>query len=155
MVAQKLINQIQELGYRFELVGDNIKFVYTKGGQTPKEAIPIFMQVREYKQEVVGYLQWQQSQEQDAIDKVLNIFDGRIVGIKPPEEPKERTCEPTESDRELERYIGRPSMNLNGYKCIRCGSVGERYCLGKGLDRKWYWGWQCLKCRPYSEHERN
>ncbi len=155
-VAQKLINQIQELGYRFELVGDNIKFTYTKGGgQTPKEAIPILRQVKEHKQEVVEYLQRQPSGSQDDIDRILAIFNGRIVGTKPPEKSKERVYEPTESDHKLDQYIGKPDANPNGYKCMCCGSIGERYCLGQGGDKKWYWGWQCLRCRPYTEPERN
>ena len=157
MIAQKLITQIQELGYRFELVGDNIKFTYTKGGRTPKEAIPILMQVKEHKQEVIGYLKRRPLKDQDAIDKILAIFNGRVVGVRPPNKPKEVMYEPTESDFKLDEYVGKPSMNPNGYKCMNCSSIGERYChcLGLGHGGKWYWGWQCLGCRPYTEPERN
>jgi hypothetical protein len=56
MTIQNLLNQIQELGYRFELVGDGIKFTYTKGSKTPKEAIPILRHFKERKQEVIEYL---------------------------------------------------------------------------------------------------
>ncbi|KXK28785.1 MAG: hypothetical protein UZ01_02525 [Candidatus Brocadia sinica] len=132
MVVPKLINQIQELGYRFELIGDNIKFVYTKGSQPPKEAIPILLQVKERKQEIIEYLQRQS---------------------KPgTEEPITGRYEPTEADRRLERYISKPSENPKGYKCSKCGGLGERYCLGQGRDARWYWSWRCLKCSPYSDN---
>ena len=88
-------------------------------------------------------------------EKSAQIFiqQGKIVPI--PEEPQiTRNNEPTERDRELERYIGKPSLNPNGYNCITCGAIGERYCLAFSNSR-WWWGWQCLKCRPYNEPERN
>lgn len=43
----------------------------------------------------------------------------------------------------------------NEKKCVRCGSLGERYCLGQDKDGKWVWGWQCLRCKPYTESKRN
>ena len=57
MIVQELLSQIQTLGYRVELVGDNVKFTYTKGSQIPKEAIPILKQFKERKHEVVACLQ--------------------------------------------------------------------------------------------------
>lgn len=137
MVVQELLNQIQELGYTFELVGDGIKFTYTKGNQTPREAISILKQFKERKQEVVDYLQKRSKLE-----------------VQKQEKPTIQHYEPTERDRELERYIGKPSLNPNGYNCITCGAIGERYCLAFSNGR-WWWGWQCLKCRPYNEPERN
>ena len=81
------------------------------------------------------------------------IQQGKIVSI--PEEPQVmRNNEPTERDRDLERYIGKPSLNPDGYKCMTCGAIGERYCLAFSNDR-WWWGWQCLKCSPYNEPQRN
>jgi hypothetical protein len=154
MVVQKLINQIQELGYRFELVGDNIKFIYTKGGQTPKEAIPILMQVKECKREVIEYLQQQPLKGQDAIDRVLTMFGGRIVGVRPPEEPQKPVtmqCEPTERDFELDRQINEPCPNPKGFKCFICGDLGQRYGLAQDNTKRWWFGWVCLKCKP----ERN
>lgn len=40
-------------------------------------------------------------------------------------------------------------------KCVRCGSPEERYCLDQDKDGKWVWGWQCLRCKPYTESKRN
>jgi len=81
------------------------------------------------------------------------VQQGKIVSI--PEEPQiTRNYEPTERDRGLERHIGKPSLNPNGYKCTGCGAIGERYCLAFSNGR-WWWGWQCLKCNPYNEPQRN
>lgn len=126
MAIQDLLNQIQGLGYRFELIGDGIKFTYTRGGQTPKEAIPILKHFKERKQEVVEYLQQSKPEPQ----------------------------KPTERNRELEQYIGKLDMNPNRCLCVKCGKVAGRYCLGHVKDRLW-WAWWCLECRPYTEPERN
>ena len=48
-----------------------------------------------------------------------------------------------------------PDMNPNKYPCVRCGTVAGRYCLGLNKDNRFVWGWQCLRCRPYIEPERN
>ena len=86
----------------------------------------------------------------------LLIEKGKIRLVdEPAQKPITRHYEPTERDRELERYIGRPSMNPSSYKCIRCGAIGERYWLGQDIKDKWWWGWQCLRCSPYHEPERN
>lgn len=69
-------------------------------------------------------------------------------------ETQQMEYRPTEADFELERYVGRPSANPNGYKYITCGAIGERYCLGKDLFGKWWRGWRCLRCRPYIEPEK-
>ena len=133
MTIQNLLNQIQELGYRFELVGDGIKFTYTKGSKTPKEAIPILRHFKERKQEVIEYLQ--QSKPE-------------------PQKPITRQYEPTQRDLELEKAIGKPDMNPNRHPCVKCGELAVRYCLGHVHDRLW-WAWWCLECRPYTELERN
>lgn len=75
--------------------------------------------------------------------------------IEPTRETQQMEYRPTCADLELEQYIGRPSTNSNGYRCINCGVLGERYCLGQDRLGKWWWGWHCLKCRPYIEPERN
>lgn len=131
MVVQELLNQIQELGYKFELVGDNIRFTYTRGDQTPKEAIPILTQFKERKQELVKYLQQQ------------------------PQKPESKHYEPTQHDLELEKEIGKPDLNPNKYPCVRCGVIAGRYCLGLNKGNRFVWGWQCLRCRPYNEPQRN
>ena len=134
MNVQDLLNQIQELGYRFELVGDGIKFTYTKGSQTPREAIPILKHFKERKQEVIGYLQQQSKPEL--------------------QKPIIKQYELTERGRELEKIIGKPDMNPNRHPCVKCGKLAGRYCLGHVNDRLW-WAWWCLECRPYTEPERN
>ena len=121
-----------------ELIGDGIKFTYTRGSQTPKEAVPILRQFKERKQEVVNYLQEQSRPEPQK-----------------PEKPTTRQYELTERDYEIERYIGKPDLNPNKYPCARCGTIAGRYCLGQNLDGKWWWAWWCLRCRPYTEPERN
>lgn len=123
--VQDLLNQIQELGYRVELIGDGIKFTYTRGGQTPGEAVSILKQFKKCKKEVVEYLQQTVMPE--------------------PQKPARRY------DRELDAYIGKPSENPKGYRCTGCGGLGQRYCLALGNDGKWWWSWRCLGCSP----ERN
>lgn len=98
-----------------------------------------------------------------AVDIITKLFNGTVTSIKPPGVKAEDTSKkgfrgvykPTEHDLELERYIGKPSLNPNGYRCIKCGALGERYCLGEDRLGNTWWGWQCLKCRPYTEPERN
>lgn len=91
-----------------------------------------------------------------AVEDFAKLFNYKALNKTSPEVPQiARNNESTERDRELERYIGKPSLNPNGYKCITCRAIGERYCLGQDLKGKWWWGWQCLRCRPYNEPERN
>ncbi len=45
------------------------------------------------------------------------------------------------------------SRTDNGICCSICGGIAERYALS--MDKSIRWGWFCLKCRPYSEPERN
>ena len=99
-----------------------------------------------------GVIELRQGQtlEMDTVkaSKLVETNKIKLIETKPRYEPAER-------DLELERYIGKPDMNPNGYKCIGCGAIGERYCLGLNKDDRFVWGWQCLKCRPYTEPERN
>lgn len=136
MLAKNLLNCIQELGYRYELIGnDTLKFSYTRDGETPKEAIPILKQVKEHKQEVLTYLR--QTARPDA------------------QKPTSRQYELTEADFRLDEYIGKLHMNPNRYPGAKCGAVAGRYCLGQGKDSRWWWAWWCLECRPYTEPERH
>lgn len=80
---------------------------------------------------------------------------GGQVKIEPTRETQQMGYRPTKADLDLEQYIGRPSTNPNCYRCINCGALGERYCLGQDRFGKWWWGWHCLRCRPYIEPERN
>lgn len=97
------------------------------------------------------------------VDTIAKPFDGESIKFNPPkieDTSKEKkgfrgVYEPTRFDLELQEYIGKPSLNPNGYKCFKCGAMGERYCLGEDLKGNTWWGWQCLRCRPYTEPGRN
>jgi hypothetical protein len=83
------------------------------------------------------------------------IQQGKIKPVaEEPQIPITQQYEPTESDRELEKIIGKPDMNPNRYLCVKYGKLAGRYCLGHVKDRLW-WAWWCLECRPYTEPERN
>ena len=73
IVIQELFNQIERLGYKFELVGDSIKFTYVKGNQTPREAVPILRQFKERKQEVIKYLESRNEKDLKAFLNSLSI----------------------------------------------------------------------------------
>ncbi|NUN23901.1 MAG: hypothetical protein HUU09_10610 [Candidatus Jettenia caeni] len=96
-----------------------------------------------------------EKKETETLRKPTRNSQGNNSKIEPARETQQMEYRPTEADFELERYIGRPSTNLNGNKCITCGAIGERYCLGQDSFGKWWWGWRCLRCRPYIEPERN
>lgn len=129
MNVQNLLNRIQELGYRFELISnDTLKFSYVKDGDTPKEAIQILRQVKEQKQEVIWFLQQQSKPEL--------------------QKPIIKRYEPTEDDWALDRYHAQQTTpNPKGYKCIVCGNLGETYRLVNKADR-WWFGWLCSICKP-------
>lgn len=90
-------------------------------------------------------------------DKVTEAFEGQTPSVRPIKEGDTdiRGYRVTADDVKLNEYAkSKYNMNPNGHKCISCGQIAHRYCLGLGKDKKFWWGYQCLECSPYNEPER-
>lgn len=159
----ELVKKFKTHGYELSVHGDKIRCTPKEGSRpVPSEVTPLLDLLKEHKAEVIEHLQ-QKTKELSVVDTIAKLFDGTITSVKPPE-TKDPSAEkkgfrgvyiPTQADLELDAYISKSGMNPNGYRCIKCGAIAGRYCLGEDRFGKIWWGWQCLKCRPYIEPERN
>lgn len=168
MDVQNLISKFRELNYELHIQGGSLRYQFVGSGDPSHEVLPLIGILKERKAEVVAYLQQkphiptevagsQNTEIPSVVDSVLKAFEGEIINVKPPQTkviaetqlPATKSYELTEDDLKLDEYIGKPSLNPYGYTCIKCGSIAGRYCLGEDRFSKIWWGWQCLKCRPY------
>ena len=122
----ELVERFKYLGYEITVNDGKIRCIHV-GQDKPKEdeVYPLIDRLKSSKKAVIEYLQFLSE-----------------TGL-------------TAREYELERYIGAPDMNPDKYPCVRCGVIAGRYCLGLNKEDRFTWGWQCLRCRPYTEPERN
>ena len=124
--VSELIEKLKKLGYEIFINNGNIRCVFISNNKPREtEVLPLVDMIKSNKDAVIKYLQF------------LNE-----TGL-------------TARDYELDRYLGEPDLNPNKYPCGRCGAIAGRYCLGKDLSGKWWFGWWCLKCRPYNDPKLN
>lgn len=124
--VSELIEKLKKLGYKVFIKNGNIRCVLI-GDNRPRESEVLSL---------VGMLK----SNKGAVVKYLESLSETGLNAK---------------DYELDRYLGKPDLNPNKYPCERCGAIAGRYCLGQDLPGKWWFGWWCLKCRPYDEPKLN